>query len=387
MKVPSSFLLKNFSKPTSGKYTYHPHITKFIQAALYIPQNFNLEVLVAREYIGFYELETDHNEMLLKLAKLNFRFMQLHYIQDLKTLTRWWRDLDLVSKIPNYFRERLAEPYFWATGIYYEPQYSAARIMLAKALIVFDIVDTTFDVYGTLDEVKSLVQSVDRWDYDGLDVLPGYLKIVFRTMVDMFKELKENVSSERRCFTMQYAYEQLKIVMKAYLKEAEWSNTGHVPSYEEYIEVGMSSTAGQVLLAITFIAMGDIAGDEIYEWLRSRPKLTHIAKSRLRDDISTFKEEMERGDIANGTNCYTKQYRVTEEEACLEFEKRTDQMSKVMDEEFMKAASFVPLHILRPVLNYGRLGDVIYKYGDGYTFAGEKIKDYITSLYVDLITP
>lgn len=86
---------------------------------------------------------------------------------------------------------------------------------------------------------------------------------------------------------------QLKIAMKAYLQEAEWSNTGHVPSYEEYIEVGMSSTSGEVLLAITFIAMGDVAchGDEIYEWLRSRPKLTHalLAKSRLRDDISTYK--------------------------------------------------------------------------------------------------
>lgn len=84
---------------------------------------------------------------------------------------------------------------------------------------------------------------------------------------------------------------QLKIAMKAYLQEAEWSNTGHVPSYEEYIEVGMSSTVGGVLLAITFIAMGDVAGDEIYEWLRSKPKLTHalFEKCRLRDDISTYK--------------------------------------------------------------------------------------------------
>ncbi|EOA34260.1 hypothetical protein CARUB_v10021772mg, partial [Capsella rubella] len=369
------------------KAKHHPHLTKLIQAALHIPQNLNLEVLVAREYIGFYELETDHHEMLLKLAKLNFRFMQLHYIQDLKTITAWWRELDLVSKIPNYFRERLVEPYFWATGIYYEPRYSAARIMVAKAIILFDILDNTFDVYGTLDEVKSLVQSVERWDYDKLDVLPDYLKIVFRTMFDFFKELGENVSSERRSFTMQYAYEQLKIAMKGYLQEAEWSKTGYVPSYEEYIEVGMSSTAGEVMLAITFIAMGDIAGDEIYEWLRARPKLNQalFVKSRLRDDISTFKEEMKRGDVANGINCYTKQYGVTEAKACLEFEKMTNHMSKVMNEEFLKEASFVPLHGLRPVLNYGRLADVIYKYGDGYTFAGGKIKDYITSLYIDLI--
>ncbi|KAG7586503.1 Terpenoid cyclases/protein prenyltransferase alpha-alpha toroid [Arabidopsis thaliana x Arabidopsis arenosa] len=373
----------------SDKAKHHPHITKLIQAALYIPQNSNMEILVAREYIGFYELETDHNAMLLKLAKLNFRFLQLQYIHDLKTLTVWWKELDLVSKIPNYFRGRLVESYFWTTGVYYEPQHSAARILLAKALILFDVVDTTFDVYGTIDEVMGLVQSVERWDSDAGDALPDYLKIVFGTIFDLFKELEENVRPEGRSFPMQYAYEQLKIAMKGYLQEVEWSSTGHVPSYEEYIEVGISSTAAEMLLAITFIGMGEIAGDEIYEWLRSRPKLTHnlIAKSRLRDDISTFKEEMKRGDIANGINCYMKQYRVTEEEACVEFEKRINHMSKVMNEEFLKAASFIPLQILRPVMNYGRLGDVCYKYGDGYTFAGEKIKDYIISLYVDLITP
>ncbi|AEE35014.1 Terpenoid cyclases/Protein prenyltransferases superfamily protein [Arabidopsis thaliana] len=370
------------------KAKHYPHITKLIQAALYIPQNFNLEILVAREYIDFYELETDHNEMLLKLAKLNFRFLQLQYIQDLKTLTTWWKELDLVSKIPVYFRERLAEPYFWATGIYYEPQYSAARIMLAKSIILVDIVDNTFDVYGTIDEVKSLVQAIERWDSDAVDVLPDYLKVVFRTTFDLFKELEEYVSSEARSFTMQYAYEQLRILMKGYLQEAEWSNRGHLPSHEEYIEVGVASTAGEVLLAMTFIPMGDAAGVGVYEWLRSRPKLTHalFVKSRLRDDIATYKEEMKRGDVCNGINCYTKQHKVSEEEACIEFEKKTNHMSKVMNEEFLKAAKFIPLHILRPVLNYGRLADVCYKYGDGYTFAGEKIKDYITSLYVDLIT-
>ena len=79
--------------------------------------------------------------------------------------------------------------------------------------------------------------------------------------------------------------------MKGYLQEAEWSNRGHLPSHEEYIEVGVASTAGEVLLAMTFIPMGDAAGVGVYEWLRSRPKLTHalFVKSRLRDDIATYK--------------------------------------------------------------------------------------------------
>ncbi|CAN8316902.1 unnamed protein product [Cochlearia groenlandica] len=355
-----------------AKATHHPHLTKLIKSALYIPQNYNLEILVARQYIGFYEKETDHDEMLLKLAKLSFKFLQLQYIRDLKTLTKWWAELDLASKIPNYFRERVVVSYYWAAGIYYEPQYSDARITLAKGIMITEIVDSTFDAYGTLAELKSLVRAVERWKCDPVDVLPDYLKIVYRTILDWYKDPQG----------------KLKISMKAYLQEAEWASEGEVPSYEEYIEVGASTTSGEVLLATTFIGMGETVGDEIYAWLLTRPKLTQalFLKSRLRDDIPTFKEEMSRGDIANGINCYIKQYGVTEEEAALEFEKMIDHKSKVMNEEFLKCAKFIPIHILRPVLNYGRLADVSYKYGDEFTFAKDKIKDYITCLFFDIIT-
>jgi len=65
-----------------------PHLLKHIQNSLYIPRYCNIEVLVAREYISYYEQEEGHNKILLKFAKLNFNFCQFHYIQELKTLTK-----------------------------------------------------------------------------------------------------------------------------------------------------------------------------------------------------------------------------------------------------------------------------------------------------------
>jgi len=68
--------------------TASPHLSKHIQNALYRARYHNLEILVAREYISFYEQEEDHDETLLKFAKLNFNYCQLHYIQELKDLTK-----------------------------------------------------------------------------------------------------------------------------------------------------------------------------------------------------------------------------------------------------------------------------------------------------------
>lgn len=65
-----------------------PHMLKHIQNALYIPQHQKGQVLVAREYLSFYEQEKDHDDTMLKLAKINFKFLQLHYIQELKIIIK-----------------------------------------------------------------------------------------------------------------------------------------------------------------------------------------------------------------------------------------------------------------------------------------------------------
>lgn len=82
-----SFTLDYLESLATDSKAIPPHILKHIQNALYIPQHQNVPVLVAREYLSFYEQEEDNDETLLKLAKLNFKFLQLHYIQELKIIT------------------------------------------------------------------------------------------------------------------------------------------------------------------------------------------------------------------------------------------------------------------------------------------------------------
>lgn len=66
-----------------------PHLSRHIKNALFRARYHNFEILVATEYISFYGQEENHNVMLLKFAKLNFNYCQLHYIQELKELTKY----------------------------------------------------------------------------------------------------------------------------------------------------------------------------------------------------------------------------------------------------------------------------------------------------------
>ncbi|EOA37802.1 hypothetical protein CARUB_v100116241mg, partial [Capsella rubella] len=183
------------------------HLSKHIQNSLYIPRYCNIEVLVAREYISYYEQEQGHDEILLKFAKLSFNFCQFLYIQELKTLTKWWKDLDLASKLP-YIRDRLVECHFGALGAYFEPQYSLARIIMAKIIMIVVVVDDTYDAYATLPEVTALTKCLQRWSIDVSDTLPDYLRIVLGSLFEVMEDIELEMKPKGRSYGVTQAIEK-----------------------------------------------------------------------------------------------------------------------------------------------------------------------------------
>lgn len=69
--------------------TCPPHLSMRIQSALILSQHWNMEILVPLEFIPFYEQEKDHDEMVLKFAKISLKFLQLQYLQELKIVTKY----------------------------------------------------------------------------------------------------------------------------------------------------------------------------------------------------------------------------------------------------------------------------------------------------------
>lgn len=83
--------------------------------------------------------------------------------------------------------------------------------------------------------------------------------------------------------------------------------------------------------------------------------------------------------------CYMKQYGVSEEQTCNEFQKQIENGWLDINQEFFKP-TVVPMHILTRILNLTRAADVFYKEQDEYTHVGKVMKNYITSLFINPIT-
>ncbi|XP_038692011.1 casbene synthase, chloroplastic-like [Tripterygium wilfordii] len=360
------------------------HLAKHIAVALQHPFHFAIPRIKSREYISFYEELESHNEVLLKLAKIDFNRVQLLHQQELNEVSRWFEDLKLASRY-SYARARIAEIYMWTVAVYFEPQYRRARIILTKIMKLMSIMDDTYDSYATIDELRILIDAIERWDISTIDQLPDYMKFLYNTLLNLYGEFETELESEGRSYGVSYARDALKQMMKAYHIEAEWLNKGYVPSFDEYMENALISCGYHAVAISSFLGMEEIATMEAFEWLKGFPKIDKAAQiiCRLMDDITSRVHEQKRNHVATGVECYMKQYGLSEEETVRNFQKTTASAWKDVNEECMRPI-VVSMDLLIRFVNLARVIDSLYKGEDKYTNC-ESLKRYIKSLFFEPI--
>ncbi|KAJ4718963.1 Terpene synthase [Melia azedarach] len=359
-----------------------PNLAKQINHALYRPLCKTLPRLDTLYFLSIYPRDDSYDKKLLKFAKLDFNMLQATHREELSAITRWWKNLDFTKKLP-YARDRLVELYFWMLGVYFKPKYALARKMMTKVSYITSIIDDTYDAYGTFEELKLFTEAVKRWDIGTIDILPEYMKIIYKTLLDIYDEIEEELAKQGRSYCLHYAKEKMEELVAMDFVEAKWFNESYVPTIEEYMEVALISVCYLMLATISFVGMGDIATKESFEWISSNPKIVRASSviCRLMDDIVSHKFEQSRGHVASAIECYTKQHGVSEEDAVNVFRKEVENAWKDMNQELLKPTAF-PMPLMERVLNLARVIDYLHKDSDSYTNA-HLVKDQIASLLTD----
>ncbi|XP_048133553.1 (-)-germacrene D synthase-like isoform X5 [Rhodamnia argentea] len=368
---------------SSGKA--NPSLKKQVSHALNQPIHKGIPRLEAKHYIPLYQEEPSHNEVLLSLAKLDFNLLQVQHQKELGKLTRWWTDLDVERKFP-FARDRLVEMYLWMSGVYFEPNYEAAREILIKVVCILSIIDDIYDVYGTLEELELFTKAIERWDIDAKDGLPEYMQACHKTVLDLYDEIGYELARKGRSYRLFYAKEAMKRQVRAYFTEAKWFHQSHIPMMEEYMPIALATSAMEFVLVTLLLGMGDIVTEDAFDWLlHGDSKIVKAVKvvGRLIDDIAGHKFEQERGHAATSVECFMKQHGVTEEKAKEELRKQVADAWNDINEG-LRLPTIVPRPLLVRFLNFTRAMHVVYKdEKDLYTHAETKFKEHATSLYVN----
>ncbi|XP_031268180.1 (E)-beta-farnesene synthase-like [Pistacia vera] len=195
------------------------------------------------------------------------------------SLSQWHlvcrKNIELITKLP-YIRDRMVEEYFWILGMIFEPQ----------------------------------------WDIGAIDMLPDYMKFIYKSLLDFFAEMEEDMSKEGRAYCVDCPKMMLQRVVEAYFAEAIWFNKGHFPStFDEYMTVALETGSCRLTIAMIFLAM--CATKEDFDWFCCDHKIIRAADriARLLDDKASHRFEQKRGHVPSAVECYMKQHGVSEDVA------------------------------------------------------------------------
>ncbi|KAI3449958.1 hypothetical protein Pfo_006623 [Paulownia fortunei] len=233
-----------------------------------------------RHYISFYEKDDSKNELLLKLAKLDFNYLQNMYKKDLCQLSRWWNDLN--SKLP-YARDRVVEAYVWATAFRFEPQYSYARVAVAKGIQMLTIIDDTYDNYATLEEADLFTEILES----------------------VYDDYEREAATQGKLFAVSYAKESVKQICRAYNKGFKWFMGEQMPTFEDYLANSVFTGCIYVLCSGTIPGMKSVT-EETIDWLMSEPKIIEASTKvcRYLNDLGGYERESKQGQILTGLDFY-----------------------------------------------------------------------------------
>ncbi|KAK5791931.1 hypothetical protein PVK06_033044 [Gossypium arboreum] len=362
------------------------HYAQYIENALYCPYQRGVPRLEARQYICFYEKDEDgdeaRNDTLLKFAKYDFNRIQMMLQQELSNLCSDWKEENMESRLPNA-RNRIVECFFSAIAVYFEPCYARACNIYAKLLSTLVLNDDTYDAYGTYEELQYFTDAIQRFDIGIMDELPtNYLKLVYETILNIHNEAEDKMRKEGRSYAISYAINEFKKLAEACFAERRWVHRSYVPTFDEYMDTAMTSSAGLVSVCQALIGMEE-ADETAYQWLINTDNKLHKTVNkiaRLYDDLSTNEAEEKRG-LVCGTSCYMKQYGVTRQEAVEAYREMIEVAWKDMNEACLKPMP-VSNKIAVRALNVARLVLVLYKKDDGFTRPELSLKDAIAKVLI-----
>ncbi|KAG6511239.1 hypothetical protein ZIOFF_029296 [Zingiber officinale] len=332
--------------------------------ALQLPLNWRLERVQHRWFIEACRGDDTINPLLLEFAKLDYNLVKDMYKSELRELSR----------------DRLPENYLWALGFTYEPESWRCRMIQTKIISLLTLIDDIYDVYGTLDELQLFTDAVDRWDLTAMEKLPEYMKLCFFAIFNLVHEEGYRVMKEKGLDIVPDLKKTWGDQCKSYFEEAKWFHHDQTPKLKEYMENGLVSITGPIILSHAYCVAKDLTGEALKNF-HSYHEITGSSSMlfRLYNDMGTSTDELERGDVPKYVQCYMHEKGVSEEVARREIR---ELMRKYWRELNASLSWDSPLeeYFMNIQVNIPRTAQFFYQDGDGYGKAYEETKSQIILL-------
>nr|GMC83766.1 (-)-alpha-terpineol synthase-like [Ipomoea batatas] len=357
-----------------------------VEHALEMPLYWRMQRFEARWFISVYEKRQNMKPVLLEFAKMDYNMVQAKYLEELKQMSRWNKDIRLAEKM-SFARDRLVEGFLWAMGFTPDPQFEYCRKISTKLSVLLTILDDLYDVYGSLDELEIFTDVVQRWDVNAAETLPEYMKICFLAIFNSMNELGYDVLKDQGLSIISNIRKQWANLCKFYLLEVKWNLGGYAPSLDEYLDTAFITNTGPLLLMHAYFCITNPINIEDLQHLEQYPEIIRSSAMilRLANDLGTSPDEMLKGDNPKSIQCYIRESGCSEAKAGEYINDLIAETWKKLNTELVRMERPLPKEFKRTAMNLPRIAQFIYQHGDGFGVRPDEMKNRIVDLFFEPI--
>ncbi|XP_076925718.1 putative terpene synthase 13 isoform X2 [Bidens hawaiensis] len=343
---------------------------------------YTLENPYRRNFTSFSLLNSPRDfdaKILKELAEVESRMVQSIRRTEINEILRWWEDLGLGQEL-NLARNQPLKWYIVPMVSLPNPTLSQQRIDLTKTVSLIYIIDDIFDIYGSLNELTLLTEAVNMWDIGPVEQLPYYVKSSFKALYDTTNEIARRVYDKHGFNPIKSLRKSWVTLFDAFLVEAKWFASGHVPKSEEYLKNGMISSGVQVFLVHMFFLLGDGATKEIGNLIDNNHEIVSSVSKilRLTDDLESEQHENQDGHDGSYVKCLLMEHEYSSRNLIREHVKQMiSDTWKCLNEECLFPNPFSK-HFLQGSVNLARLVPSMYGYKQNNSF--DILEEHIRSV-------
>lgn len=248
------------------------------------------------------------------------------------------------------------------------PDKADLRTELTKSISFVYVIDDIFDVYGKLEEVIRFTEAVNRWEYANIIGLPDYMKICLNALFETTTEMSHKIYIKHGWNPKEFLQNAWAELCNAFLVEARWFASEHLPTTKEYLKNGVVSSGVYVVFATLFSILGEAKNVKNTNIWINHPRIATMTGTLLRlwDDLGSAKDEDQDGYDGSFVACYMNEYQESSDESAREqVLGMISEAWKYLNEECLSQSPF-SIDIKNALLNLARMIPIMYKYDDNH---------------------
>ncbi|KAF5944317.1 hypothetical protein HYC85_018394 [Camellia sinensis] len=318
------------------------HQARVVSNTLGNPSHKSLARFMARDFLSDYTNPSEWENVLQELAKMDFNMVQFTHQKEILQVSKWWKDTGLASEL-KFARDQPLKWYMWPMAALTDP----------------------------------------RWELGAVEQLPEYMKICFKALDDITNHIAYKVYREHGWNPIDSLRRTWASLCNAFLVEAKWFDSGHLPKPEEYLKNGVISSGVHVVLAHMFFLLGHNITKQNVNLVNDNPGIVTSTATILRlfDDLGSAKDENQDGKDGSYVQCYMKENNCSSvDTARKQVIHMISQAWKSLNKECLSPNPFSRA-FTKGSVNIARMVPLMYSYDDKQNLP--VLEEYMKSMFYD----